>query len=70
MDIYVLICEAYSDDHRFLGVYSSIDEARAAYDAWEGRSYYDFYRIERRILGAGACESLLGHTVFETGLGE
>ena len=56
MDIYVLVCEAYSDDHRLLGVYSSKDEAQAAYDAWEGHAYYDFYRIERRVLDAPAHE--------------
>lgn len=70
MDIYVLVCEAYSDDHRLLGVYSSVDEARAAYDGWEGHGYYPFIRVERRILDAGAYESRSEDTVFETGLGE
>lgn len=70
MIIYALICEAYSDDSRLLGVYSSVAAARSAYDEWEGRGYYPFYRVERRVLGAGAYERRLEDTVFETGLGE
>lgn len=56
MLIYCLICEAYSDDERLLGVYPSEAAAQAAYEAWEDRGYYPFYRIEPRELGAAAAE--------------
>jgi hypothetical protein len=56
MQVYVLLCEAYSDDARLLGVYSSEALARQAYDAWEDRCYFPFYRIERRDLDALASE--------------
>lgn len=56
MLVYCLGCEAYSDDERLLGVYASEADAKAAYDAWEDRGYYSFYRIEPRELGAAAAE--------------
>lgn len=58
MDIYVLICEAYYDAGRLLGVYSSEAEAQEAYDSWEDRGLFPFYRIERRELRAPAREYL------------
>ena len=56
MQVYVLLCEAYSDDARLLGVYSTEAFARHAYETWEDRCYFPFYRIERRDLGAPASE--------------
>jgi len=70
MLVYSLICEAHSDDDRLLGVYSSVEAARAAYDAWEDRGYYPFYRIERRDLDGSASERHPDDTVYETGVGE
>lgn len=65
MLVYCLICEAYSDDSRLLGVYASEAEARTAYDAWEDRGYYPFYRIEARPLGGAAAEYDPSFVVYE-----
>jgi len=70
MIVYALICEAHSDDDRLLGVYSSVEAARAAYDQWEDRGYYSFIRIEQRDLDGPARERSLDDTVYETGIGE
>ena len=70
MFIYALICEANSDDDRLLGVYSSVEAARAAYESWPDRGYYPFIRIERRDLDGAASERHPDQTVYETGLGE
>ena len=70
MLVYALICEACSDDDRLLGVYSSVDAARAAYDSWEDRGYYPFYRIEQRDLDSSASQRHADDTVYETGIGE
>lgn len=70
MIIYALICEAYSDDSRLLGVYSSVEAARSAYDQWKVDGYYPFIRVEARILDSVARERSLDDTVFETGIGE
>ena len=56
MLVYALICEAHEDDERLLGVYSSLDNAENAYQAWEARGHYPFYRIEERNMDAGARE--------------
>ena len=56
MLVYALICEAHEDDERLLGVYSSLDNAENAYQAWEARGYYPFYRIEGRTLDNPAVE--------------
>ena len=69
-EVYALICEAYSDDARLLGIYSTQEAARFAYETWEDRGYYPFYRIERRELGAAARERHPDDTVYETGIGE
>ena len=58
MLVSVLICEVHSDEDRLLGVYLSHSEAVAAFQAWENRSIYPFYRIERREIGASASEYL------------
>jgi len=65
MYIYALIIEAHSDDARLIGVYSSIETARAAYAAWEDRPYYPFYRIERRAVDASADEYSPDYVVDE-----
>lgn len=70
MIIYALICEAYSDDSRLLGVYSSVEAARSAYDQWEDSGLYPFIRVEARVLDSVARERSLDDTVFETGIGE
>ena len=70
MMVYALICEAHSDDDRLLGVYESIEAARAAYDRWEDRGYYPFYRIEERELGGEAFEWSPGCTVYDSHPGE
>jgi|LakMenE18May11ns_1017448.scaffolds.fasta_scaffold8339182_2 hypothetical protein len=56
MRVYLLICEAHSDDDRAIGVYSSIQAARDAWEAWPSRPYYPFYRIEGRTLDNPAVE--------------
>lgn len=56
MLVYALICEANSDDDRLLGIYSSVEAARAAYESWEDRGYYPFIRIEQRELDGIARE--------------
>lgn len=56
MFIYALIAEVFSDDSRLLGVYSSVESARSAYESWEERSLFPFYRIERRPLDGSAEE--------------
>lgn len=56
MQVYALIIEAFGDDGRLIGLYSSVDAARAAYDLWEGRPYYQFYRVEARELDGAAVE--------------
>jgi hypothetical protein len=70
MLVYALICEAHSDDDRLLGVYSSVDAARAAYDSWPARGLYPFIRIEQRDLDAPASERPSIATVYETGTGD
>ncbi len=65
MRVYLLICEAHSDDDRAIGVYSSIQAARDAWEAWPSRPYYPFYRIERREIGAEACEYVPSFVVQE-----
>ena len=67
MIVYALICEAACDDDRLLGVYSTVDAARAAYGIWEYRGYYPFIRIEARELNGMASER---HPIDETGVGE
>lgn len=56
MQVYALIIEAHSDDDRLIGVYPTIEAARGAYERWEDRCYYPFYRIEQRLLGGEAFE--------------
>ncbi len=68
MIVYALICEAASDDDRLLGVYSSIESARAAYESWEYSGYYPFIRIEARELDSAASERHSDDTVYETGV--
>ena len=70
MILYALICEAHSDDSRLLGIYSSVEAARAAYESWEDRGYYPFIRIEQRELDSIARECRESDTVYETGIGE
>lgn len=70
MIVYALICEAYSDDSRLLGVYSSAAAARSAYDQWEDSGLYPFIRVEQRDLDGPARERSLEDTVYETGIGE
>lgn len=67
MIVYALICEAYSDDERLLGIYSDRIKAEAAYIAWEDSGLYPFVRIEARELDGAARERDLSDTVFETG---
>lgn len=64
--IYALIIEAHSDDDRLIGLYSSIDAARAAYDRYEDRGYYPFYRVEARELDGDAFEYREGVVVYES----
>lgn len=70
MIVYALICEAHSDDDRLLGVYSSVEAARSAYDQWVDSGYYPFIRIEERDLDGPARECIESAVVYETGLGE
>lgn len=70
MIVYALICEACSDDDRLLGVYSSVEAARQAYEEWPDRGYYSFYRIEQRDLDGSASERHPDDTVYETGAGD
>jgi hypothetical protein len=65
MYIYALIIEAHSDDDRLIGLYSSIESARAAYAAWEDHSLFPFYRIERRAVDASADEYSPDYVVDE-----
>ena len=67
MLVYALICEAASDDDRLLGLYSSVESARAAYEPWEYSGYYPFIRIEARELDGAASERHSDDTVYETG---
>ena len=53
-EVYALIYEANSDDDRLLGIYSSQDAAQYAWDNYPRGG--PFYRIERREIGADACE--------------
>ena len=53
-EVYALIYEAHSDDDRLLGIYSSLDAAQYAWDTYPRGG--PFYRIERREIGAEACE--------------
>ena len=68
MRLYALIWEAFSDDHRLLGLYSSIDAARSAWrallDSDDGYPY-QFYHIERRDLDGAACQCDESFVVFE-----
>lgn len=57
MMIYALIIEAHSDDDRLIGLYSSLDAAKAAYDRYLDRHYYPFYRVEARELDGEAFEN-------------
>lgn len=65
MYIYALIIEAHSDDDRLIGLYSSAEAARAAYAAWEDRSLFPFYRIERRVVDGSADEYSPDYVVDE-----
>ena len=64
-EVYVLICEAHSDDDRLLGIYSTEEAAQFAYDTWEDGGLFPFYRIERREIGAPACEYDPAFLVYE-----
>lgn len=66
MLVYALIIEAHSDDDRLIGIYSSVDAAREAYGFWEDRCYYPFYRIEERLVDAGAREYAEELVVYES----
>lgn len=70
MMVYALICEAHSDDDRLLGVYESVEAARAAYDRWEDRGLYPFFRVEERELGGEAFEYSDTVVVYESYSGE
>ena len=67
---YLTLVNRGKDDDRLLGVYSSVEAARAAYESWPDRGYYPFIRIERRDLDGTASERHPDQTVYETGLGE
>ena len=69
MQVYALIIEAFGDDDRLIGLYSSVDAARAAYAVWEDRPYFEFYRIERRELDGAAFEWEPSAVVFESHAG-
>ena len=66
MQVYALIIEAFGDDDRLIGLYSSVDAARAAYAVWEDRPYFEFYRIERRELDGAAFEWEPSAVVYES----
>lgn len=65
MLVYALIIEAHSDDDRLIGLYSSLEAARAAYDEWEDRCYFPFYRVEARLLDGEAYEYSPMSVVYE-----
>lgn len=69
MMIYALIIEAHSDDDRLIGLYSSLEAARAAYDRWFD-GHYQFYRVEARELDGDAFEWSESVVVYESYSGE
>ena len=62
-EVYALIYEAHSDDDRLLGVYSSVASAQYAWENFHNPG--PFYRIERREIGAEACEFVPSFLVQE-----
>lgn len=65
MMVYALIIEAYSDDDRLIGIYSSVDAARTAYREYEFRGDYQFYRIEAQELDGPAIDFEPGIVVWD-----
>lgn len=63
MDVYALIVQGRMDNDLLIGIYSSLEAAKAGYLTYEGRSDHRFYRVEKKQLDPAIADYDCGTTV-------